>query len=256
METKLTEEDIQTIKGHMELLKPYYIFQLIRCVMERKIIVLNYKKNGKTVTKFFELKNDLSSFYSDHHKTITLYSFIEDTYETINFDDIEMYRHTTEDPDTCPNFKRRHKLKECYYFFKEKIKQLNLDYNLDSTFFDPLLITPQDLPYMVCLNIEDANSYYNSTSEQLESYRQTLLVMLKEEANKQKQIITTEFETLQKENSSLESEELKSILFFIDNVVETTTFQEYSTAFEMFDNWPTILTSPSIKWFHNNPWGL
>ena len=109
---------------------------------------------------------------------------------------------------------------------------------------------------MVCLNIEDANSYYNSTSEQLESYRQTLLVMLKEEANKQKQIITTEFETLQKENSSLESEELKSILFFIDNVVETTTFQEYSTAFEMFDNWPTILTSPSIKWFHNNPWGL
>ena len=255
MENKMTQEELKDIEQKVEMLRPYFIYVLIKNIIEKKVIKLTYKKEDKKLTKFFELKDDVSSsFYSDEQKTITLYSFFEDVYETINFKDIVRYEYTHDSVEEDPTFKQRHKLKECYQFVKEKIKEINYDYDADSLFFSSNFFRLQDLPYIISLKITDNEEYYNPTPEQFNKHRKEMLRMLSEEVVKQKEIITEEFKMLQRENENLEEDELQSILVFIEEIKQNTTFEDCNKLIEMFQSWPTILTSPVATWNHECPW--
>ena len=249
-----TEEDIEVRKQHLELLRPYFVHQLIRTIIEKKLIRISYKKNGKRLLKFFELKNDPSTFYSDEEKIINVFSFVEDVHEIIKFQDIVMYEQTTENIDTDPFYGKRDKIKKTYCFLKETIKKLNWDYNLENSFFDSKLLNVEDLPYMICLKIENAREYYQPTPEEFDQHKQKTLELLKKEASKQKETITKEFNLLQQETPSIDSNELETILSFIDDIVQTTNFNEYKSVLEIFANWPAMFESPVAIWNHRNPW--
>jgi hypothetical protein len=251
----LTEKEIEQIKENVKLLRPTFIYQLIKILMDRKFIKLNYKKNNQILSKYFELKttNGSNFFYSPSNQTMTLYSVIEDVHEVISFDDIEAYEYTTQGTDTHLSIVQNQK--KLYHYFKETISKKSAEYKyLDNVFFDKKLITMGDLPYIVCLKIKNVEEYYSPTPEQLSQYRQTMSSLLNEEIAKQKEIITNEFKTLQQENNSLQDDELQSILSFIQDVKQNTNFEDCETVFKMFDIWPTMLTSPVSTWLHENPW--
>jgi hypothetical protein len=251
----LTEEEKKYISEQTDTLRQFFIYELIKQLIPRKLICISYTKNNKSVRKYFELKGNSLDFYSDQEKRITLYSIVEDKEETIFFKDITCYvmpSQPNESLDKDVVFKHLQKHKLVYNFLKQKIQNRNVDYNLDDAFFDSQLHTLADLPFLICLRIQDLNEFYSPTPEQFAQHKQTLLSVLEKECANQKQIIKKEFEIIQKENS-LADEELNSLISFIDDTEKTTTFEDCKTIFEMFDKWPPIFTSPVATWMHNNP---
>lgn len=252
--SELTEEEKKHVSEQADMLKQYFVYEMIKKLIPRKLIYINYFKNNKSVKKYFELKGNSLNFYSDQQKTITLHSIVENKEETINFKDLIFYvipSQSNENLDKDVMFKNLSKIIKLYNFIKKKIEKRKLNYDLDSVFFDSELMY-SDLPFLLCLKIENLKDYYSPTPEQFANYKQTLLDLLKKECVCQKDIIKKEFKVIQKENS-LADEELNSLISFIDETEKTTTFENCKTILELFDNWPPIFTSPVATWLHNNP---
>ena len=250
----LTEEEKKHVSEQAQILKQFFIYELIKQLIPRKLTCISYSKNEKNLRKYFELKGNNLSFYSDQEKRLTLHSVVEDKEETISFKDILYYvmpSQSNENLSKDAMFKKLSKITLLYKFLKEKIQKKKVDYDLDNVFFDAQL-NYVDLPFLLCLKIENVKDYYSPTPEQFAQYRQTLLDLLKKECANQKDTIKKEFEIIQKENS-LADEELNSLISFIDETEKTTTFENCKTILELFDSWPPIFTSPVATWLHENP---